>query len=125
MQLASTYRTKAISSAKVKKDPVDARMLAHLLRSDRILPCYTGTIDSMCGKQLLRYEIQLVREKTRALVPLPYHQLVADLKRQDRCLARYAACADHLRAQHGLSMNLSLQDGQDQNRRMSLGFLQV
>lgn len=67
LQLANTYKTKAIAIAKVKKDPVDARMLAHLLRSDLISPCYTGSIESRGNKQLLRYEIQLVQERTRVI----------------------------------------------------------
>ena len=67
LQLANTYKTKAIAFAKVKKDPVDARMLAHLLRADLISPCYTGTIASRGKKQLLRYEIQLVQEWTRVI----------------------------------------------------------
>ena len=67
LQLANTHKTKAIAFAKVKNDTVDARMLAHLLRSDLISPCYTGTVASRGNKQLLRYEIQLVRERTRVI----------------------------------------------------------
>ena len=67
LQLANTYKTKAIAYAKVKNDTVDARMLAHLLRSGLISPCYTGTVASRGKKQLLRYEIQLVQERTRVI----------------------------------------------------------
>ena len=67
LQLANTYKTKAIAFAKVKKDPVDARMLAHLLRSDLISPCHIGTVASRGNKQLLRYEIQLIQERTRVI----------------------------------------------------------
>ena len=67
LQLANTYKTKAITFAKVKKDPVDARMLAHLLRFDLISPCYIGTVTSRGKKQLIRYEIRLVQDRTRLI----------------------------------------------------------
>ena len=67
LQLANTRKTKAIASAKVKKDPVDARMLAHLPRPDLISPCHIGTVASRGNKQLPRYEIQLVQERTRVI----------------------------------------------------------
>jgi transposase len=38
--LANPLKTKAIASARIKSDKVDARILAHLLRVDLISPSY-------------------------------------------------------------------------------------
>jgi hypothetical protein len=38
--LASPLKTRAIASARIKTDKVDARILAHLLRGDLVAECY-------------------------------------------------------------------------------------
>jgi transposase len=40
VSLANPLKTKAIASAKIKSDKVDARILAHLLRSNLIAESY-------------------------------------------------------------------------------------
>jgi transposase len=40
VKLANPLKTKAIAEAKIKTDTLDARTLAHLLRSDLVAECY-------------------------------------------------------------------------------------
>jgi transposase len=40
VKLANPLKTKAIAEAKIKRDTIDARTLAHLLRSDLVAECY-------------------------------------------------------------------------------------
>ena len=65
--LANTHQTRVIAFAKVKKDPVDARMLAHLLRSNLVVPCHIGDAESRGDKQMLRYAIRLVQDRARVM----------------------------------------------------------
>src|SRR4030042_3137800 len=64
--LANPLKTKAIASAKVKTDKIDARILAHLLRADLIAASYVpeGKIREM--RALVRHRLSLV--KMRAMV---------------------------------------------------------
>ena len=50
LQLANTYKTKAIAFARIKKDPADTRILAHPLRSNLISPCHIDTVASRGNK---------------------------------------------------------------------------
>lgn len=62
--LANPLKTKAIASAKIKTDKVDARILAHLLRADLVAESYVpqGSIREMRG--LVRHRLSLVRMRT-------------------------------------------------------------
>ena len=51
LELANPFKTKAIAWASIKNDKVDARTLAHLLRSDLVA-------------RLLHRQLQIQREKT-------------------------------------------------------------
>ena len=65
--LANPFKIKAIASASIKNDTIDARTLAHLLRSNLIPSCHIGSAESMGIKQILRYQIRLVQDRTRAI----------------------------------------------------------
>lgn len=62
--LANPLKTKAIASAKVKTDKLDARILAHLLRADLIAESYVpeGNIREM--RALVRHRLSLVQMRT-------------------------------------------------------------
>lgn len=62
--LANPLKTKAIASAKVKTDKLDARILAHLLRADLIAESYVppGNVREM--RALVRHRLSLVRMRT-------------------------------------------------------------
>jgi transposase len=62
--LANPLKTKAIASAKVKTDKLDARILAHLLRADLIAESYVppGSVREM--RALVRHRLSIVRMRT-------------------------------------------------------------
>ena len=45
VKLANPLKTRAIAEAKIKTDTVDARTLAHLLRSDLVAECHSPRRD--------------------------------------------------------------------------------
>ena len=57
-------KTKAVASAKVKTDKLDARILAHLLRADLIAESYVpqGNVREM--RALVRHRLSLVQMQT-------------------------------------------------------------
>lgn len=63
--ISNPAKTKAISSAKIKNDKVDSRMLAHLLRSELIPTVYVSHLETRKLKELLRQRDRLVRDRTR------------------------------------------------------------
>jgi transposase len=63
--ISNPAKTKAISSAKIKNDKVDSRMLAQLLRSDLIPTVYVSSLETRKLKELLRQRARLVRDRTR------------------------------------------------------------
>jgi transposase len=62
--LANPLKTKAIASAKVKTDKLDARILAHLLRADLVAESYVppGNVREM--RALVRHRLSLVQMRT-------------------------------------------------------------
>lgn len=64
VKLANPKQTKAISSAKVKTDKVDADTLAHLLRADLIPEVYVSSEEERSWKDILRYRCTLVGIRT-------------------------------------------------------------
>ena len=62
--LSNPMQTKAIASAKVKTDKVDALMLANLLRGGYIPECYVPPRETMELRELVRYRARLVRVRT-------------------------------------------------------------
>ncbi len=62
--LANPLKTKAIASAKVKTDKLDARILAHLLRADLIAESYVPPWDVREMRALVRHRLSLVQMRT-------------------------------------------------------------
>jgi transposase len=61
LHLAHPLRTKAIASARVKTDAVDARTLAHLLRTDLLPEAYIAPRELRDLGDLLRHRVALTR----------------------------------------------------------------
>jgi transposase len=72
--LANPLKTKAIASAKIKNDKVDARMLAHLLRSNLVAESYVPSKPLRELRNLLRHRAGVV--KMRTMVKNNIHALV-------------------------------------------------
>lgn len=62
--LANPLKTKAIASARIKSDKVDARILAHLLRSDLVAECYVPPRELRETRALVRHRANLVRSRS-------------------------------------------------------------
>ncbi len=63
--IAHPLRTKAIASAKIKTDKVDATTLAQLLRADLIPQSYIPPVEIRQLRELLRYRASLVGIRTK------------------------------------------------------------
>jgi transposase len=61
LHLAHPLRTKAIAAARVKTDAVDARTLAHLLRTDLLPEAYIAPPELRELRDLLRHRVALTR----------------------------------------------------------------
>jgi transposase len=72
--LANPLKTKAIASARIKSDKVDARILAHLLRADLIPECYVPPKEMREMRGLVRHRLSIV--KLRTMVKNKVHALV-------------------------------------------------
>ena len=72
--LANPLRTKAIASARIKSDKVDARILAHLLRTDLIPECYVPPKEMREIRSLVRHRLSIV--KLRTMVKNKAHALI-------------------------------------------------
>lgn len=59
--LAHPLKTKAIASARIKTDKIDATTLAHLLRADLVPPAYIPPRAVRDTREILRYRASLVR----------------------------------------------------------------
>jgi transposase len=64
LHLAHPLRTKAIASARVKTDAVDARTLAHLLRTDLLPEAYLAPRELRELRDLLRHRVALTRMRS-------------------------------------------------------------
>ena len=63
--LAHPLKTKAIASARIKTDKIDATTLAHLLRADLVPAAYIPPRAMRDTRELLRYRASLVRLRTQ------------------------------------------------------------
>jgi len=63
--LAHPLRTKAIASARIKTDKIDATTLAQLLRADLVPAAYIPSRDVRDTREILRYRASLVRLRTQ------------------------------------------------------------
>jgi transposase len=64
LHLAHPLRTKAIASARVKTDAVDARTLAHLLRADLLPEAYIAPRELRELRDLLRHRVAMTRMRS-------------------------------------------------------------
>ena len=64
LHLAHPLRTKAIASARVKTDAVDARTLAHLLRCDLLPEAYIAPRELRDLRDVLRHRVALTRMRS-------------------------------------------------------------
>src|SRR5213076_750208 len=64
LHLAHPLRTKAIAAARVKTDAVDARTLAHLLRTDLLPEAYVAPRELRDLRDLLRHRVVLTRMRS-------------------------------------------------------------
>jgi len=64
LHLAHPLRTKAIASARVKNDAVDARTLAHLLRTGLLPEAYVAPRELRELRDLLRHRVALTRMRS-------------------------------------------------------------
>jgi transposase len=65
VSLSNPFKTRAIASAKIKTDKLDAVKLADLLRGGYIAECYVPDRRIMDLRQLVRHRIALVRMRTK------------------------------------------------------------
>ncbi|MGC1932437.1 MAG: transposase [Candidatus Nitrosopolaris sp.] len=63
--LSNPIKTRAIASAKIKTDKLDAAKLANLLRGGYIAECYVPDRRIMDLRELVRHRIALVRMRTK------------------------------------------------------------
>lgn len=74
--MAHPLATKAISSARVKNDSVDAKTLAHLLRSNLLPEAWIAPPEAREARRLARMRTSLVRMRTRLTCQV--HALLAE-----------------------------------------------
>jgi transposase len=63
--LSNPVKTRAIASAKIKTDKLDAAKLANLLRGDYVVECYVPDRKIMDLRELVRHRAALVRMRTK------------------------------------------------------------
>jgi len=63
--LAHPLKVKAIASAKIKTDSIDAKILCHLLRTNLIPESYIATHEEQENRELIRGRICLVHDRTQ------------------------------------------------------------
>jgi len=63
--LAHPLKVKAIASARIKTDKIDAAILAHLLKADLIPRCYIPTKREIDQREILRHRLFLVKGRTQ------------------------------------------------------------
>jgi len=74
VMLAHPQKTKAIASARIKTDKVDAQTLAHLLRSNLVAPAHYTNKDRRDQQELLRTRARLVH--TRSSIKNKVHSVL-------------------------------------------------
>jgi transposase len=62
--LANPMKTKAIASARIKTDKVDAKILAHLLRADLVAESYVPPKQIREIRALMRHRLSLLKMRT-------------------------------------------------------------
>ncbi|KMY65622.1 hypothetical protein AAU61_21160 [Desulfocarbo indianensis] len=114
--MSNPLKTKAIASAKIKNDKLDAQMLAHLLRAGLVAEVYVSDLETRKLKELLRHRSKLVRDAARFKVRirnlLAHHNVklpASDLaKGKGRAALEKVRLPDYQQSQ--LETNLTLLD---------------
>jgi len=65
VHLANPLKVKAIASARVKTDKIDASALCDLLRSNLLPEAYFASADARYWKEMVRYRLSLIRLRTQ------------------------------------------------------------
>ena len=81
VELAHPKKVKAIASAEVKTDKIDATTLAHLARADLLPTAYAPPKGIRQGRALARHRAKLVRDRTR----MKNHSLIGTEGEQIAC----------------------------------------
>jgi transposase len=66
VELVHPKKVKAIASAKIKTDKIDAATLAHLARADLLPTAYAPPPHIRQGRALVRHRAKMVRDRARA-----------------------------------------------------------
>ena len=61
------FPIRAVAQARMKTDILDAKTLAHLLRSDLVAECYIAPREIREDRSLLRLRTNLVQDRTRVM----------------------------------------------------------
>ena len=115
-KLAHPWKLRAIAAAKLKNDQVDARMLAHLLRTGLIPAAYVAPPAVRTLRELLRHRAALVRigtqlkNRVRALLAKRNVQLVGRSLMAKRTRQELAAVALDAVARQEMTHCLALLD---------------
>ena len=78
--LSNPIKNKAIASAKVKTDKIDATMLVTLLRGGFVAECYVPSKETMEFRELVRYRANLVRMRTNVENRIHGHLLMNNVR---------------------------------------------
>ncbi len=65
--LANTLKMKIVSETSAKTDPIDARKIADTLRAGMIPRCYVASAELRDVRELMRYRIRMVQERTAVI----------------------------------------------------------
>lgn len=115
-KLAHPAKVKAIADAKLKNDRIDARILAHLLRTDLLPESYVPPREVRALRELVRYRASLVRNQTRLKNRIRWLLAKRNLKLEARTLLSGAGRAElenlplEARARRELDQSLGLLD---------------
>jgi transposase len=94
VKMAHALQLKAIAQAKIKTDKRDARMLAHLLRSDLIPEVYLRNAENRQAQRVLRHRVfhvrmqSRVKNRIRALLANQTEEEVQDLSHWERLFTK-------------------------------------
>jgi len=90
VKLANPLKTKAIAEARIKTDKLDARTLAHLLRSDLVAECYIAnkkkvricflTATDKANYEILKRQYPSIKENCVIYKPVDNESLVELIK---------------------------------------------
>ena len=87
--LSNPIKTRAIASAKIKTDRLNAVKLASLLRGGFISECYVPNKKTMELRELVRHRIALVRMRTRLKNKIHGIMLMKGMRINNNSTARF------------------------------------